>query len=414
MQSENILGNSRLPIGDCQLNKFGVITEEEARRRILEKISPLNELAVPVASALDCFAAQNYFAWLPLPAFDNSAMDGYAVVASSCAKGCRLRVIGEQPAGADRKLRVGAGEALRIFTGATLPQGADAIVMQEDVTRDGTDISLNVDVEAGEFVRRRGCDLAEGQMILARGERIRAATIALLASQGFADVTVGGKANAAVISTGDELVKPDKELQPGQIYDSNSALLSALLQRCGVSATAMEHCRDDRESLGDAIKRGIKSDVLIISGGVSVGEHDLVKEALYELGANIEIWRVAVKPGKPFLFGNIGECLVFGLPGNPVSAFVTFLQFVRPTILRMMGATNVDLPQVPAKLAVGLTNDGDRPHYIRGKLERAKFTPIGRQESHALFGLSQANALLRVAVGQSLKADELVDVQILD
>jgi len=391
-----------------------VISEEEARRRILEAVSPLDQRAVPVSSALDCFAAQDCFARLPLPAFDNSAMDGYAVVASSCHKGGRLRVIGEQPAGPDRKLRVGGGEAVRIFTGAPLPQGVDAILMQEDVTPDGTDISVNVDVEAGDFVRRRGCDLAEGQMILSRGERIRSATVALLSSQGFADVIVGSKATAAVISTGDELVKPGEELQPGQIYDSNSALLSALLQRCRVSAIAVEHCRDDRESLGDAIKRGIKNYVLIISGGVSVGEHDLVKEALRKLGADIEIWRVAIKPGKPFLFGNIGECFVFGLPGNPVSAFVTFLQFVRPAVLRMMGAKDLDLPQVPAKLAVDLTNDGDRPHYIRGKLEHGRFTPIGRQESHALFGLSQANALLRVAVGQSFKADEIVDVQIWD
>ena len=391
-----------------------MISEEEARRRILEAVSPLDQRAVSVSSALDCFAAQDYFARLPLPAFDNSAMDGYAVVASSCNKGGRLRVIGEQPAGPDRKLRVGGGEAVRIFTGAPLPQGVDAILMQEDVTPDGTDISVNVDVEAGDFVRRRGCDLAEGQMILSRGERIRSATVALLSSQGFADVIVGSKATAAVISTGDELVKPGEELQPGQIYDSNSALLSALLQRCRVSAIAVEHCRDDRESLGDAIKRGIKNYVLIISGGVSVGEHDLVKEALRKLGADIEIWRVAIKPGKPFLFGNIGECFVFGLPGNPVSAFVTFLQFVRPAVLRMMGAKDLDLPQVPAKLAVDLTNDGDRPHYIRGKLEHGRFTPIGRQESHALFGLKQANALLRIGVGESLKADEMLDVQIWD
>jgi molybdopterin molybdotransferase len=405
-----------------------VISEEEARRRILETVSPLDERAVPVAGALDCFAAEDYFARLPLPAFDNSAMDGYAVVASSCKKGGRLRVIGEQAAGLDRKLRVACGEAVRIFTGAPVPQGADAIVMQEDVTRDATDITLNEDVDAGEFVRRRGCDLAEGQMILARGERIRAATVALLASQGFANVIVGGKATAAVISTGDELVKSGEELQPGQIYDSNSALLDALLQRCAVSATVVEHCRDDRKSLDDAIKRGIKNHVLIISGGVSVGEHDLVKEALREVGAKIEIWRVAVKPGKPFLFGwfesekvdSVGtmpvphKCFVFGLPGNPVSAFVTFLQFVRPAVLRMMGAMNLDLPQVPAKLAVGLTSDDDRPHYIRGRLEQGKFMPFGRQESHALFGLSQANALLRVAVGQSLEADEIVDVQIWD
>jgi molybdopterin molybdotransferase len=414
MQSENIAENCRLPIVDCQLIRFGVISEEEARRRILEKVSPLDKRAVPVGEAIECFAAQDYFARLSLPAFDNSAMDGYAVVASSCKKGGRLRVIGEQPAGLDRKLRVSAGEAVRIFTGAPLPKGADAIAMQEDVMRDGTDISVNVDVEAGDFVRRRGCDLAEGQRLLARGERIRAATVALLASQGFAEVNVGGNVKAAVISTGDELVEPGKTLEPGQIYDSNSALLSALLQRCGVSATIAEHCRDDRQSLGDAIKRGIRNHVLIISGGVSVGEHDLVKEALCELGAKIEIWRVAVKPGKPFLFGSISDCLVFGLPGNPVSAFVTFLQFVRPAILRMMGATNLDLLRVPAKLTAGLTNDGDRPHYIRGKLEQGKFTPVGRQESHALFGLGQANALLRVEVGKALKADQIVDVQIWD
>src|SRR5919106_47361 len=173
---------------DCLHHALKMISEEEARRRILEKVSPLAEREVPLAGALDCFGAQDYFARLPLPAFDNSAMDGYAVVARSCNKGGRLRVIAEQPAGLDRKLHVGDGEAVRIFTGAALPQGADAIVMQEDVTRDGTDISLNVDVEAGEFIRRSGCDLAEGQMILARGERIRAATVALLASQGLGDV----------------------------------------------------------------------------------------------------------------------------------------------------------------------------------------------------------------------------------
>jgi molybdopterin molybdotransferase len=423
-----------------------VIEEGEARRQILKSIQALPARRVPILQALDGFAAEDCLARLPLPNFDNSAMDGYAVVASSCRMGGHLRVVGEQPAGVDRGIRISFGEAARIFTGAPLPVGADAVVMQEDVTRDGDEIVLNADVDPGDFVRRRGCDLAKGQTILARGERIRAATVALLASQGFAEVIVGGEATAAVISTGDELVKAGEELQPGQIYDSNSALLGALLQRCGVSATVVEHCRDDRKSLDDAIKRGIKNHVLIISGGVSVGEHDLVKEALREVGAKIEIWRVAVKPGKPFLFGwfesetvdlagetpagPIGsprrirpvadtmpvlhKCFVFGLPGNPVSAFVTFLQFVRPAILRMMGATNLDLPQVPAKLAVDLTNDGDRPHYIRGRLEHEKFTPIGRQESHALFGLSQANALLRVAVGQSLKADEIVDVQICD
>jgi len=424
-----------------------MISEEEARARILDKIKPLSERAVPLAQALGCFAAQGYFARLPLPVFDNSAMDGYAVVASACKKGARLRVTGEQPAGRDRQLRVSPGEAVRVFTGAPMPSGADAIVMQEDVTRDRDEIAINTDVEAGEFIRQRGCDLAEGQRIVAKGQRLRAATIALLASQGFAEVTVGGEVNAAIISTGDELVKPGEKLEPGQIYESNSALLNALLERCGAIVNSVEHCRDERESLSKAIKRAAKSDILIISGGVSVGEHDLVKDALREERAEIDIWRVAIKPGKPFLFGQLptksfypaGEtpagptgspqdesvrpadkmpvlrnCFVFGLPGNPVSGFVTFLQFVRPAILKMMGAANLDLAQVPAKSAGDLTNDSDRPHYVRGQLEDGKFTPVGRQESHALFGLSQANALLRLAVGQSVRAGEIVDVQIWD
>src|SRR5438552_4475603 len=391
-----------------------MISEDEARAKLLETIQRLSTRQIPLADALDCFTAEDCFARLPLPNFDNSAMDGYAVVASSCARGKRLRVVGEQPAGLDRQLRVGAGEAVRIFTGAPMPDGADAVVMQEDVMREGSEILLNVDVNVGEFVRRRGCDLGEGQKILAAGERIRAATLALLASQGFGEITVGGEVNASIISTGDELVKSGEQLRPGQIYESNSILLQALLQKCHAIVKSVQNCRDDDDSLGEALRSGIKNHVLIINGGVSVGEHDLVQAALRSLGAKIDIWRVAIKPGKPFLFGRIDNCAVFGLPGNPVSAFITFLQFVQPAILKMMGAINLHLPAAPARLVVDLTNDGDRPHYVRGKLEDGKFTAVGRQESHALFGLSQSNALLRVAVGESLKPGEIVDLQIWD
>ena len=240
------------------------------------------------------------------------------------------------------------------------------------------------------------------------------ATLGLLVSQGFAEVAVGGEVDAAIISTGDELAAPGEKLQPGQIYESNSTLLRALLKRCGAHAGLVQHCGDDADSLGKTFEQAIKRPVLIVSGGVSVGEHDLVQKVLRALGAKIDIWRVAIKPGKPFLFGHIDGCAVFGLPGNPVSAFVTFLQFVRPAILKMMGAASLDLPKVPAKLIVDLSNEGDRSHYIRGRLENGEFAPVGRQESHALFGLSQSNALLRVAVGESLKAGEIVDVQIWD
>jgi molybdopterin molybdotransferase len=391
-----------------------MISEEEARRKILETIQPLPERTVSLSGALDCFSGKDLVARLPMPGFDNSAMDGYAVVASVCRTGERLRVIGEQPAGVDRGIRICPGEAARIFTGAPMPAGADAVVMQEDVTRDGDEIVLNVDVKAGDFVRRRGCDLSEGQKILSKGERIRAATIALLASQGFSEVTVSGEVGVAITSTGDELVKPGTRIKSGQIYESNSALLEALLQRSNATVRSVETCPDDQRSLTEALKRGLQYRVLIITGGVSVGEHDFVKSTLFSLGAKIDIWRVAIKPGKPFLFGQAGSCAIFGLPGNPVSTFVTFLQFVRPAILKMMGATCLDLPEVPARLTANVTNDGDRPHYIRGKLEDGKFIPVGRQESHALFGLSQSNGLLRVAVGESFKADEIVNVQTWD
>jgi molybdopterin molybdotransferase len=391
-----------------------MISEEEARRRVLQSIDLLGERAVPLSRALDCFSARQVDARLPLPMFDNSAMDGYAVVASSSRKGARLKVIGEQPAGIDRELRIAPGEAVRIFTGAPIPAGADAVVMQEDTMREGDEIVVNVGVDLGEFIRRRGCDLAAGQKILARGERIRSTTIALLASQGFADVTIGGEVNTAIVSTGDEIVIPGRKLDQGQIYDSNSMLLQALVQRCGASVTSAEHCPDQRERLIEAIQRGIKNHVLVLAGGVSVGEHDLVQATLRSLGAKIEIWRVAIKPGKPFLFGQVSGCAVFGLPGNPVSAFVTFLQFVRPAILKMMGANNFDLPKTQVRLTVDLANEGDRTHYLRGRIENGTFLPIGRQESHALFGLSQSNALLRVAVGESLKAGAIVDVQTWD
>jgi molybdopterin molybdotransferase len=337
-------------------------------------------------------------------------------VASSSRKGARLRVIGEQPAGVDRRIQISPRQAIRIFTGAPMPADADAVVMQEDVTRDGDEIVLNVDVDAGDFVRRRGCDLSEGQRILSKGERIRVVTIALLASQGFSEVTIGGEVDVAIISTGDELVKPGTEVKQGQIYESNTVLLRSLLQGCNATVQFAENCPDDPHSLTEALKRGIRYHVLIINGGVSVGEHDIVKSTLLSLGAKIDIWRVAIKPGKPFLFGQAGSCAIFGLPGNPVSAFITFLQFVRPAVLKMMSASDgeLDPTKVTAESDVDLHNDGERAHYVRGRFENGKFLTVGRQESHALFGLSQSNALLRLPPGESVKKGAVVELQLWD
>jgi len=350
-------------------------------------------------------------------------MDGYAVQAESCRAGARLRVMGEQPAGTDRGLTISAGEAIRIFTGAPLPAGADAVIMQEDVTRQdcrggnsGEVIVAQCAAKPGEFIRRAGSDLAMGQKILARGEKIAPQTLALLASQGVGEIEVNGVPRVAIVSTGDEMALPGQTPRAGEIFESNSFMLEALVIAAGAEITRREHCRDDLEEMTKTFRRGLQSDALIVSGGVSVGDHDLVKPALRDLGAEIDLWRVAIKPGKPFLFGRAGECCIFGLPGNPVSAFITFLKFVRPALLKMSGAAedNLGLRKVPARLATEVMNDGERPHYLRGHLDDGVFALTGRQESHALFGLSRANALLRVAGGEKFPVNAIVPVELLD
>jgi molybdopterin molybdotransferase len=288
--------------------------------------------------------------------------------------------------------------------------------MQEDVGVKESEILVNTEIEPGEFIRRRGCDLTEGQRILEAGVRIRPQTLALMAAQGFAEMEIGGAVRAAIISTGDELVAPGVTLGPGQIFESNSVLLQALLEKCGVSAPDVQHCPDDASAIEAALRKGLDRDVLIVLGGVSVGARDLVKPALNAIGAQTDLWRVLIKPGKPFLFGRAGQCSIFGLPGNPVSAFVTFLLFVRPAILRLMGARDdqLSMPRTNAILTEEIQNEGDRPHYVRGQLSDGRFAPVGRQESHALYGLSRANALLRVPPNETLRSGATVSVLPLD
>ena len=391
-------------------------SEAEALAAVLAQVGPLPVRRLALIDSLGCFSAGDLFAQRPLPAFDNSAMDGYAVLAASCRAGDRLRVVAEQPAGADRGLTITAGEAIRIFTGAPLPRGADAVIMQEDVKREGAWMVAQCKAEVGEFIRRQGADLVACQKILARGEPIGAQTLGLLASQGWSDVEVGGRPRVAIIATGDELARAGDEPQPGQIFESNSIMLHALALGAGAEVGLVEHAPDDLETLTATLRRAAENDVVLISGGVSVGDRDLVKPALRARGAEIDLWRVALKPGKPFLFGRAGPSRVFGLPGNPVSAFVTFLKFVRPALRRMMGAgeTFLGLRRVTARLAEEVANEGDRPHYLRGTVNDGVFRPSGRQESHALFGLSRAHALLRLAPGERLSAEEWATVELWD
>ncbi len=397
-----------------------MISESEALAAILAAVPAAEWETLPLAAAAGHFAARDVIATLPLPGFDNSSMDGWALHAADCGQtGAPLRITGEQPAGEDRGLTVGPGEAVRIFTGAPLPAGAAAVVMQEDAARDGEHVIIREAAQAGEFIRRAGSDVCAGQLLIRRGDVLTPQRIGVVAAQGMAEVECGRQPRAAIICTGEELVPPGQPLpHAGALYNSNGPMLAALLDSSRAArAVSVLTVRDDLTALTDCLRARLEeSDALLIAGGVSVGDHDLVKPALHALGIVPQFWRIAVKPGKPFLFCTAGRKLIFGLPGNPVSAFVTATLFVLPALRRLAGATDAAPVLITARTAADLQNKGDRTHYLRGTHDPAAgtFTATGPQESHAIAGLSRANALARLEPGASVPSGGAVKVLPLD
>lgn len=397
-----------------------MLTEQEALEHILSAVTPLSPRSVPLREALHGYAARAVHATTPLPGFDNSAMDGYAVRAEDTRTTEPLRIMGATAAGEVASTTLEPHTAIRIFTGAPIPPGADAVIMQEDVSTDAEKKSIvcQEPVELGENVRVLGCDLCVGQRIVDRGEQLNAARLAVLASQGLTHVDIAEAPRIAVVTTGDELIPPGEPLSPGKLYNSNGIMLEAMLRSVGISAViTTHHLRDNLEETVAALRELTqRCDFIILSGGVSVGEHDYIKPALEALGIPAEFWRVKVKPGKPVLFAKTSTssrpCHLFGLPGNPVSSHVTFHLFVRPALLKALGAgdASLSLPRATALLTRSLKNKGDRPHYIRGVHESGTFTPTGVQQSHALFSLSRANALLRMGPEEELKEGTGVQV----
>jgi molybdopterin molybdotransferase len=285
--------------------------------------------------------------------------------------------------------------------------------MQEDCDPQGDEVTIRQAAAPGEFVRRRGGDLCEGQKIAEAGARLDGPLLAVLASQGIDRIRVFFRPKVAILATGSELRSPGEPLGSGEIYETNRVMLQELVQDAGGKPRLLDPVPDQEDEHLRALQDAASDDVMVIAGGVSVGERDLVKSTLKKLGCDIELWRVAVRPGKPFLFGRLNQKWVFGLPGNPVSAFVTFLLFVRPALLAMQGWRGASVTKTQAILSKSVINKGERPHYLRGYLEAGRFMPFQNQESHALFALSRANALLRIGAGEQISEYQTVEVVLL-
>ena len=399
----------------------GLLNVAQARARILDAVAPVRTIETLVLrEALGRVLAGAIVAPLDVPSHTNSAMDGYAVRAADLpTQGVReFRVPGTSWAGRPWLTPIEPGQAVQIMTGAMMPEGADTVVMQEHVERDGDRVRIGGGHHCGQNVRAAGEDVATGQQVLAAGKRLTAADIGVLASLGLAEVGVLRRLKVAFFSTGDELRSVGEMLGPGEIYDSNRYTLYGMLRKLDVDIVDLGVVRDRRELIEQAFNTAASTaDAIITSGGVSVGEADFVKETLEKLG-NMSFWKIAMKPGRPVAFGRIGEAVFFGLPGNPVSVMVTWFQFVRPALLKMAGEASPPLAfTVRARAASPLRKRPGRFEFQRGILEQSApcefvVRSAGAQGSGILRSMSEANCFILLDPDRiSVEPGEEVEVQ---
>ncbi len=401
------------------------IPVEEARALVLDAARPLGAETVAAREALGRVLAERVVSSRTLPPADCSAMDGYALRAADLAgpTPIELRVVGEVAAGGQRESDVAPGEAVRIFTGAPVPPGADTVVRQEDTEAADGGVRILVAPEPGANVRDAGEDVRSGDVVLEPGARLGAPELGLLASLGRSVVAVHQRPRVAILSGGDELVEPDGDVSGGRIVASNAYSLAAQCREAGAEPFNLGIARDDPADLERLLRAGLQADLLVSSAGVSVGDHDHVRPVLEKLGCRLVFWGVLMKPGYPLAFGRFeGERgpLVFGLPGNPVSAMVTFEQFVRPVIRRMTGHRAPFRPRVDARLAEDLEKKAGRLHFVRVFLESGpdgtlEARTTGTQSSGVLRSMTLADGLLVFpAEATRLARGQTVSVQVLD
>ncbi|CUJ95960.1 Molybdopterin molybdenumtransferase [Shimia thalassica] len=371
-----------------------MISVSEALSHLFALAGPLESESVPLSKANGRVLGQDVFARRDQPPFSASAMDGYAVCAKDVVSGATLEVIGEAAAGHGFSGTVTTGQAVRIFTGAPVPVGADRVVIQEDVSRDSSTITLGDKIDAGFHIRPAGGDFSEGDRLSAP-RVLTPSDIALMASMNIANVPVIRKPRVAIMSTGDELVMPGETPGPDQIISSNSFGLQALLRDLGAEARLLPIAKDTRSSLETAFSMADDADLVITIGGASVGDHDLVGDVAVDLGMSRSFYKIAMRPGKPLMAGRLENgAVMIGLPGNPVSAMVCGHIFMAPVIRQMLGLGPSAPQEETALLAAPLSANGPRQHYMRARVEAGRITAFERQDSSLLTILSQANALL--------------------
>ena len=377
-----------------------MISVEEALARLLAPLEAMPAEQISIAEAVGRVLAEDVAARRTQPPFAVSAMDGYAVRAEDVAQvPARLRIVAEIPAGAGYDGTLGPGEAARIFTGAPLPAGADAIVIQEDTARDGDRVEVREGAAKGRYVRRAGLDFAEGEVLLEAGRRLTPRDIGLAAAMNRPWLFVHRRPRVGILSTGDEIVMPGDPIGPHQIVSSNALSLAAFVTACGGTPIQVGNAPDDPDALRHIAAAAQGMDLFVTTGGVSVGEHDLVRDVLSEEGLAIDFWQIAMRPGKPLMVGRYRGTPMLGLPGNPVSTLVCSLLFLRPALDRLSGLPDEAAPAVTARLAVPLKQNDRRQDYLRARLSRApdgllEVTPFEVQDSSMMRPLAASDCLV--------------------
>jgi len=390
----------------------------DARRNVLDGAAGLPEERVPLDQACGRVLARDVSALRTQPPDAMSAMDGYAVRAADAVLGAKLKVIGEVAAGRPFDRKVAPGEAVRIFTGGVVPPGADAVVIQEDTTRDGDTVVVNEASKAGKHVRRAGLDFAQGDVLLRKGRLLSDRDLALAAAMNHPTLPVHRKPRLALLATGDELVMPGSTPVEGQIVYSSGYALKALAQREGAEVTELGIARDTMDATTKPIRAAMEAgvDILATTGGASVGDHDLVQSALQAEGIEIAFWRIAMRPGKPMMHGRRGAFRVLGLPGNPVSSYVCATLFLVPLIRALSGRIDVEPRTIKAVLTRDLAANDQREDYLRATLEERPdapplVTPLGVQDSSLQANLAFSQALIvRPAHAPAIGSGALCDV----